>query len=306
MGGYNGMALTQKLIDAYRMADGKTIEEAMAAGEYKEGPRDMTSGPSDFSEYHLNGGIWQMYANREMRFYACVGFHKGYWPATSTTDSQYRLQTVTYSVDGNASRYNGLSLDEGNYTATGYVMKKYVSSYDAWRGNSAGRYDKGFPIIRYAEILLSYAEALNQLTNTHLITLPSGESYSLSRDTEEIADAFNQVRYRAGLPGLTQGQLDSRTETFEQIKRERMVEFLGEGRRFYDVRRWGIYEDVDSEPIMGLNMAANDGPSFYQRTVVDEKFYRDRVVNRRLLFLPISKSEIKKVPLLDQNPGYSN
>ena len=85
-----------------------------------------------------------------------------------------------------------------------------------------------------------------------------------------------------------------------------MVEFLAEGRRFYDVRRWGIYEDVDSEPIMGLNMAANDGPSFYQRTVVDEKFYRDRVVNRRLLFLPISKSEIKKVPLLDQNPGYNN
>lgn len=306
MGGYNGMSLTQKLIDAYRMADGKTIEEAMAAGEYKEGPRDMTSSPGDFSEYHLNGGIWQMYANREMRFYACVGFHKCYWPATSTTDSQYRLQTVTYSVDGNASRYNGLSLDEGNYTPTGYVLKKYVSSYDAWRGNSAGRYDKGFPIIRYAEILLSYAEALNQLSNTHLVTLSSGESYSLSRNTEEIAKAFNQVRYRAGLPGLTQGQLDSPLETFEQIKRERMVEFLAEGRRFYDVRRWGIYEDVDSEPIMGLNMAANDGPSFYQRTVVDEKFYRDRVVNRRLLFLPISKSEIKKVPLLDQNPGYNN
>lgn len=306
MGGYNGMCLTQKLIDAYRMADGKTIEEAMAAGEYKEGPRDMTSGPVDFSEYHLNGGIWQMYANREMRFYACVGFHNCYWPATSTTDSQYRLQTVTYSMDGNSGRYSGVNYEGGNYTATGYVLKKYISSYDAWRGNNAERYDKGFPIIRYAEILLSYAEALNQLTTTHAVTLPSGESYSLSRNTEEIANAFNQVRYRAGLPGLTQEQLDSPTETFEQIKRERMVEFLAEGRRFYDVRRWGIYEEVDSEPIMGLNIAANDGPSFYQRTVIDEKFYRDRVVHRRLLFLPISKSEIKKVPSLDQNPGYNN
>ena len=254
MGGYNGMGLTQKMIDAYRMEDGKTIEEAMAVGEYKEGPNDFTSGPRDFSDYHLNGNIWQMYANREMRFYACVGFNGCYWPATSTTDGSYRLQTVKYCMDGNAGKYAG-TVGSDNYTPTGYVIKKYISSYDAWRGNSSERYEKGFPIIRYAEILLSYAEALNQLTTTHAITLPTGESYSLSRDVDEMAKAFNQVRYRAGLPGLTQAQLESPTEMFEQIKRERMVEFLGEGRRFYDVRRWGIYEDVDSEPIMGLNLS---------------------------------------------------
>ena len=305
MGGYNGMGLTQKMIDAYRMEDGKTIEEAMAVGEYKEGPNDFTSGPRDFSDYHLNGNIWQMYANREMRFYACVGFNGCYWPATSTTDGSYRLQTVKYCMDGNAGKYAG-TVGSDNYTPTGYVIKKYISSYDAWRGNSSERYEKGFPIIRYAEILLSYAEALNQLTTTHAITLPTGESYSLSRDVDEMAKAFNQVRYRAGLPGLTQAQLESPTEMFEQIKRERMVEFLGEGRRFYDVRRWGIYEDVDSEPIMGLNIAANEFGGFYQRTVVDEKNYRDRVVHRKLLFLPISKSELRKVELLDQNPGYNN
>lgn len=305
MGGYNGMGLTQKMIDAYRMEDGKTIEEAMATGEYREGPNDFTSGPRDFSDYHLNGNIWQMYANREMRFYACVGFNGCYWPASSTTDGSYRLQTVKYCMDGNAGKYAG-TVGSDNYTPTGYVIKKYISSYDAWRGNSNERYEKGFPIIRYAEILLSYAEALNQLTTAHAITLPTGESYSLSRDVIEMAKAFNQVRYRAGLPGLTQEQLDSPTEMFEQIKRERMVEFLGEGRRFYDVRRWGIYEDVDSEPIMGMNIAANEFGGFYQRTVVDEKTYRDRVVNRRLLFLPISKSELRKVPLLDQNPGYNN
>lgn len=304
MGGYNGMGLTQKMIDAYRMEDGKTIEEAMATGEYKEGPNDFTSGPRDFSDYHLNGNIWQMYANREMRFYACVGFNGCYWPASSSTESPYRLQTVKYCMDGNAGKYAG-TIGSDNYTPTGYVIRKFVSSYDAWRGNGSERYEKGFPIIRYAEILLSYAEALNELTQTHMISLPTGESYTLSRDENEIAKAFNQVRYRAGLPGLTQDQLTSRAETFEQIKRERMVEFLGEGRRFYDVRRWGIYEDVDSEPIMGLNIIANEFGGFYQRTVVDEKMYRDRVVNRRLLFLPINKAELRKVPLLDQNPGYN-
>lgn len=304
MGGYNGMGLTQKMIDAYRMDNGKTIEEAMATGEYKEGSSDFTSGPRDFSDYHLNSNIWQMYANREMRFYACVGFSGCYWPATSCTESDKRLQTVEYCLDGNASKYNGV-VGTDNYTPTGYVLKKYISSYDAWKGNGSERYEKGFPIIRYAEILLSYAEALNELTTPHTVTLPTGESYNLSRDEFEIAKAFNQVRYRAGLPGLTQGQLISRTETFEQIKRERMVEFMGEGRRFYDVRRWGIYEDVDSEPIVGLNIVANKNGGFYQRTVVDEKMYRDRVVNRKLLFLPISKSELRKVQLLDQNPGYN-
>ena len=168
MGGYNGMGLTQKMIDAYRMEDGKTIEEAMAVGEYKEGPNDFTSGPRDFSDYHLNGNIWQMYANREMRFYACVGFNGCYWPATSTTDGSYRLQTVKYCMDGNAGKYAG-TVGSDNYTPTGYVIKKYISSYDAWRGNSSERYEKGFPIIRYAEILLSYAEALNQLTTSHCL-----------------------------------------------------------------------------------------------------------------------------------------
>ena len=55
---------------------------------------------------------------------------------------------------------------------------------------------KTFPLIRYAEILLSYAEALNNLTKTHEI---NGQSYS--RDLTAMAWAFNQVRYRAGLPG---------------------------------------------------------------------------------------------------------
>ena len=305
MGGYNGMGLTQKMIDAYRMDDGRTIEEARADGDYKEGPNDFTDGPRDFSGYHLEGGIWQMYANREMRFYACVGFSGCYWPALSTTQNDVRNQVVEYCLDGNANKYASNTTAE-NYTPTGYVIKKYISSYDAWKGDGNERYEKGFPIIRYAEILLSYAEALNELTASHSVTLPSGETYMLSHDVNEIASAFNQVRYRAGLPGLKAAELNDRDELFEQIKRERMVEFLGEGRRFYDVRRWGIYEDEDSEPIMGLNIEANKNGGFYQRTVVNERNYRDRVVDKRLLFLPISKSELRKVPLLDQNPGYSD
>ena len=106
---------------------------------------------------------------------------------------------------------------------------------DAWTGTGARHIQKAYPIIRYAEILLSYAEALNNLTGPHTVEL-DGQPYTMSRDKEEIKKAFNQVRYRAGLPGLTANQLNSTPEVQKQIERERMVEFLWENRRFYDVR----------------------------------------------------------------------
>ena len=94
---------------------------------------------------------------------------------------------------------------------------------------------------------MSYAEALNNLTSAHTVEL-DGQSYTVDRNKEEIKKAFNQVRYRAGLPGLTTSQLDNTSEIQKQIERERMVEFLWENRRFYDVRRWGIYEETEQEP----------------------------------------------------------
>lgn len=123
---------------------------------------------------------------------------------------------------------------------------------DAWTGTGARHIQKAYPIIRYAEILLSYAEALNNLTGPHTVEL-DGQPYTMSRDKAEIKKAFNQVRYRAGLPGLTANQLNSTPEVQKQIERERMVEFLWENRRFYDVRRWGIYEETEQEPIRGMN-----------------------------------------------------
>ena len=305
MGGYNGMGLTQKMIDAYRMEDGKTIEEAMAVGEYKEGPNDFTSGPRDFSDYHLNGNIWQMYANREMRFYACVGFNGCYWPATSTTDGSYRLQTVKYCMDGNAGKYAG-TVGSDNYTPTGYVIKKYISSYDAWRGNSSERYEKGFPIIRYAEILLAYSEALNNLQGSYSIELKgsNGETkvYEESRDIYKIKQAFNPIRYRVGLPGVKDDELASVDGFNKILQRERAIEFLYENQRYYDVRRWGIYEESEKEAIQGMDLSKDEMSGYFYPVVVDHPW----IVDRKMVFLPIGKYEIRKVDGLDQNPGWGD
>jgi len=297
------MSVTQKIVDAYRMADGKTIGEALQAGEYSE--TGFTLGSKTFSGYRLNSNVYNMYANREMRFYASIGFNNGYWTASSTSNSSYKNQTISYALDGNAGK-NATNADLKNYPITGYVLRKYIHPDDAWTGDASMRMDKAFPIIRYAEILLSYAEALNNLEKSYTVTLADGKTYTVKRDVNEIAKAFNQVRFRAGLPGLTDQQLASRSETFNQIVTERMVEFLCEGRRYYDVRRWGIYEEEDSKPITGMNTNATNSGGFYSRTIMDHADYRNRVVDKKMVLLPLDRQDIRKMSKLDQNPGWAN
>lgn len=303
MGGWNGMCITQKVVDKYRMVDGRTISNSSAQYPYSEDGMTST-GRKTFSGYILNNGISNMYANREMRFYASVGFSRRFWTANSTSESNRKNLTITYDRAGNSGRYSGENI-ANDYPSTGYVITKFIHESDAWKGDGSQRVDKPFPIIRYAEILLAHAEALNNLQGTYNITLPDGFEYIASRNTNEIAEAFNQVRYRAGLPGLTTGELSDRNTIQSLIEDELMVEFLFENRRYYDVRRWGIYEETEREPITGMDVESTE-PGYYNKVIVNHSRVRTRVVNKRLVYLPIPRTEIRKVRDLDQNPGWPN
>ncbi len=303
MGGYNSMCLTQKVIDAYRMRDGKTIEEAKATGEYKETGNSRVL--SYFSGYRVLRGTHNMYVNREMRFYACVGYNGCYWPGNSCSNNNFRQQTIYYYFGANAGKDKAVA-EPRNYCATGYVLKKYVHPEDNWyNGDGSTRTSKTFPIIRYGEILLSYAEAVNHLTQSHKVQMESGQEYTLSRATnlEEAVFSFNQIRYRSGLPGLNEEEYSTEEQFDALIKQERFIEFMAEGRRFYDVRRWGTLEEEESVPVMGMNVDG-DATDFYQRTIVNHSDYRNRVCDKKMVLLPISRNEIRKSSLLDQNPGW--
>ncbi len=306
MGGYNAMCLTQKVVDAFLMQDGKTIEEAQAAGEYKETGNSRAL--KYFSGYRLNRGTYNMYVDREMRFYASVGFNGCYWSGTTCSNLNYSRQYVYYYKNGNAGPETAGSSNQAQNTCiTGYVLKKYIHPEDNWyNGDGSTRINKVFPIIRYAEILLSYAEAINHLQGSHNVTLPSGHSYTLSRggNLDEMLFAFNQIRYRVGLPGLREEQYLTEEAMDKEIKRERFVEFLCEGRRFYDVRRWGTYEQEENEPIVGMNVYADIAGGYYTRTVMSHSDYRNRVVDKKMVFLPLERNEVLKSRLLDQNPGW--
>ncbi|WP_278631567.1 RagB/SusD family nutrient uptake outer membrane protein [Parabacteroides goldsteinii] len=302
LGGWNGMAIPQKIVDAYYMVDGRDINNS--SEEYPYSEIGFSSEKQSFSGYQLNNGVYNMYMNREMRFYASIGFSECFWPCLSTSESGRRNQTITYFKGGNSGK-DRTNSDIRNYPITGYVIKKFIHKDDAWAGNDAETLEKPFPIIRYAEILLSYVEALNNLTGGHTITDTEGNSQTFTRDVNEMAKYFNMIRYRAGLPGLTSAELSSPDQMFDLIVRERMIEFLHENRRFYDVRRWGIYEEVDKEPIVGMDTESRkDG--YYERTVVNHPIARNRKVERKMIWLPISRQEIRKVPKMDQNPGWDN
>ena len=77
-----------------------------------------------------------------------------------------------------------------------------------------------------------------------------------------------------------------------------------EGRRYYDVRRWGIVEELEKEPLQGLNVNVAEWAGFYSPTIIQYKTIRERVWNNKMLFLPLALDELRKVPTLDQNPGW--
>jgi hypothetical protein len=304
LGGWNNAGVTQKIVDAYLMADGRTIDNSSA--EYPYSTTGFKGGSNvDFSGYRLLGSVHNMYANREMRFYASIGFSECFWYCNSTTENNRRNQTVTYYVDGSAG-IQSANNNPFNYPAAGYVVRKYVHPDDAWAGDNAKQIGKSFPIIRYAEILLSYVEALNNLTASQTVTVEEGTSYTFTRNTDEIRKYFNMVRFRAGLPGLTDGELASPSTIQALIERERMVEFLFENRRYYDVRRWGKYELTESEPVMGMDIEATKSGGYYSIVPVNHSNVRNRIVDKKLVLFPIELDEVRKAPSLDQNPGYQN
>ncbi|MDR1415370.1 MAG: RagB/SusD family nutrient uptake outer membrane protein [Odoribacteraceae bacterium] len=303
-GGYNGLGVTQKVVDAYRMVDGRDIHDS--SPEYPYQTTGTIGSNTTFSGYQLRSNVHNMYVNREMRFYASIGYSGRLWTCNSTSDNGAKNVIVTYDISGNAGKNIAMTSTTSNYPITGYVLTKYIHPDDAWGGAAAQRLQKNFPIIRYAEILLSYAEALNNLTRDYTYDDPlTGNTYNITRDKNEIARAFNQVRYRAGLPGLTAAELDDPRQVQALIERERLVEFLFEDRRYYDVRRWGKYEETENQLIMGMNTDAS-GDAYYTIVPVNDAYARNRVVDRKLVLLPLELNEVRKAPSLDQNPGWQD
>lgn len=300
--GKNSIAVTLKQVNAYDMNDGRTITEAGA--DYK------TSGFTKANEvngYVEGGAVSLRFLNREPRFYASIAYPGSVWECSSAPLEEHRKKQKFYYFNERDGR-NGGSNDL--YPVTGVGLKKYYHPEDAV---TSGAYivEKFEPAIRYAEVLLWYAEALNELSDGAVYNIASFDgqtTYEIKRDVEEMRYGIKPIRMRAGMPDFTNDAYDSRDQFRTLLKKERQIELFAESKRYFDLRRWKDAEVEENQPIMGYNVDVQSIGSDRQR----EPFYEERVVNTypkifmnpKMYLWPIPEYEMTRNKRLTQNPGW--
>ena len=217
-GGYNCHGMTQKQCDAYYMNDGTNCpgmndvyKEFDGYNErYDSRPREEgyveTNELVDYPELGpLGTGVSKQYVQREPRFYASVGYNGSTWHLLNalndnTHDEEKNIQVFYYR--GGSNGYANSSY----WLRTGIGVKKYVHpndiSYTQKNSYDVDRIEhKADPAIRYAEVLLIYAEALNELTGSYEVPSWDGSKmHSVKRDITEMKKGIRPIRIRAGLP----------------------------------------------------------------------------------------------------------
>lgn len=157
--------------------------------------------------------------------------------------------------------------------------------------------------IRYAEVLMIYAEAINELTTAHNIASWDGTTtYSLSRSVDELKKGIQPIRIRAGVPDFSDDVYSDVNKFRAKLKRERQIELMGEGHRYFDLRRWKDAPVEESVPIYGCNtlMTVEQRDLFYSPVEVELL----NCFSEKTYFWPIHRDEIRKNIRMTQNPGW--
>lgn len=304
LSGSNLIGVSQKQIDAYYMDNGQTVQEAKATGYYKEdgfttSDNPLNPGGAPFLPANVS---WQ-YAHREPRFYASIAYCGSIWVCASANEAQYRNKQIFYYRDLNDGK-QGFKED---CPLTGIGFKKFVNDEDAFT-QGGYRMDKTENTIRYAEILLIYAEALNELTpgQSYTVEKYNGETMTVQRDVNEIRSAMKPIRMRAGVPDFDDVVYENQELFRTALKRERQIELVGENCfRYYDLRRWKDALLEENQPLMGCNINISDDETriqeFYRPTVVASM---PKVFTQRMYLWPFPDKELKRNVNLTQNPGW--
>jgi len=279
-GDYGCTAPTQNLVDTYQMDDGSNFFDHFELdneGNYK-----------NISGKYLNANI---YYNRDPRFYGTILYDSAKWlnrfenlverDPLGIYDRRTRIIKqggVEISKIFGIDTKNG-PVDAEDGTNTGYCMKKFLSidSYSAYGNN-----ENVWIEIRYAEIILNYAEACLELGET-----PEATTY------------INMIRNRAAMPDFT-------GDVREALRYERRIEFALEPRRWYDIRRWKILDEaltdckgVDITEIKDLDNSTIT--TSWRQINVQTRGH----VESKMYWAPITRAEINRAPGLVNNPGYN-
>ena len=249
----NNLAPTQELVDSYIMANGKPITDASSGYD-----------PSN------------PYAGRDPRLTATVVYDGYQWINADNSTQTIHIKPGSSPAGQDQNEYKA----SGQGTATGYYWRKY------WDPVSVPtlQFGSNLILIRYAEVLLMYAEAKN----------------SLGQMTADVWDkTIGSLRRRAGFTDVNALNFPGAAADLTSIIRnERRSEFALEGLRVDDIRRWKIAETV-------MNGWAHGAK--YGDPATDNGFLRVQLrsfdKNKHYLW-PVPSSELVKDKNLTQNPNY--
>ncbi|WP_368337079.1 RagB/SusD family nutrient uptake outer membrane protein [Parabacteroides merdae] len=220
--------------------------------------------------------ILSAYTCRDPRLMATVivpySHYMGNIGRTTNVDLIFALD---HNLAGNA---NGGTI-QNNAGWVSYLYRKFVTEGDQGGAISNRLHTPfAFPLIRFADVLLMLSEAYNE-----------------AGQLDKAVTEFNKVRARVGMPGLNSGPawmvVSNKEQMAERIRKERAVEFAGEGLRFSDLRRWG-YE------IAHKTLNNVDAVNIY-----GEPIYTHLFTERDMLW-PIPGVERERNKELTQNPGW--
>ena len=159
---------------------------------------------------------------------------------------------------------------------------------------------------RYADVLLWYAEALNELgASTYQIPSWDGtQSYDISRDKNEMSYAISRVRIRGGVPDFGSDVYENADEFRKHLKHERQIELFAENSRYFDLRRWKDAEYEESRQMYGCNayMSKKERDLFHTQVINSNL---PTTFSRKMYFWPISHDQLRRNLRLTQNPGWT-
>lgn len=228
--------------------------------------------------------------DREPRFYADLGFDGGIWYGQGKYDDSKNENWVVKAKVGQTQGKQGITL----FPVTGYYAKKYVHYTNVMSPTTSSYSTVDYPWVklRLGDLYLLYAEALNE----------SGRSSS------EVCQYLNLIRERAGLPGVEESWANfskfpdkyTRPDGLREIiHRERAIEMVFEGERFWDERRWKTAIDTYNTPITGWDSTQETTSSYYRVKVIYNQNF-----SLKNYFWPIRQRDILDNTLILQTPGW--
>jgi len=252
----------QELVNAFPMSNGKLITEAGSGYDPKH-----------------------PYEGRDDRFYSFIAYNGAKMKGTTSGPP---LQEITLEIYKGGVDYDANPANVIYNTITGYYTVKAVNPENTIYTYA---YSSTQPWIelRYAEVLLNYAEAQNEY---------------LSAPDASIYDAVNEIRSRAGITQAIPAGSLSKEQMRTLIHNERYIELCFENKRYWDLRRWKqAVSRLDGKSATGVIITKNtDGSFSYNYQPIDPN---PPVFTEKMYFLPIPFAETTKNPnLLPNNPGW--